>query len=426
MSKSPAPGRLDREGQVAVARFAHRWDKTACRVRARLGLEYADPEVWETLSHGWRKRWQMAAALAERPDLLLLDEPTNHVDEPTRGIFLAALSAFDGLGVLVSHDRGFLTALCSSTVLVRGGRVSSYPLPYAQAREQWRRQDATMAQERTAAVQRHRKAVRLLERQRRQAEAASKNISARRRMKSSRDADGRSVARKERAAKAAATHSRRASVLRDGAESAKGALAALEPAEKERGGRIVVASARPRSSTGRLLEWRCPERDVEIRLEADSRIHLTGVNGAGKSTILSALCAAAEDRKLACLHMPQEHSADEAGRLLRDLLDLPLEPRVRVLQIAARLGFEPDRLATVRRVSPGEARKLHLAWGLSHPHHLLLLDEPTNHLDVETIERIEEALRAYEGALVLVTHDAELAAATTTTQWEVISCCSSW
>ena len=105
-----------------IRAFAAAWDGTAERLKGRLRLQPDDLERWPTLSPGERRRWQIGAALAAQPEILLLDEPTNHLDAAGRGLLAAALRDFSGLGIVVSHDRGFL----NSTAARRGcGRATT-------------------------------------------------------------------------------------------------------------------------------------------------------------------------------------------------------------------------------------------------------------------------------------------------------------
>ncbi len=88
-----------------------------------------------------------------------------------------------------------------------------------------------------------------------------------------------------------------------------------------------------------------------------------------------------------------------------------------MLSVVAALGVDPEQLLASRKPSPGEARKLKLAFGLGRQVWGLVLDEPTNHLDLPSIERLEDALVAYPGALVMVTHDDSFAARCTERVW---------
>ena len=413
------PGEIPDE----VSAFAWTWDAAACRLRARLGLDPEDLDRWATLSPGERQRWQIAAALDLDPDVLLLDEPTNHLDAGARAMLVGALREYGGVGLVVAHDRAFLDALISRTVWVDGGTVASHAGTYSEVRERMRAANQTLLEERQAKKREAARMARELDARRRRREAADAQISGRRRMKGPRDSDGRGVMRKGLAEKGAKAHARAVATMRARAERAQDGLAAVR-VQRELGGDLFVDWAPPRKS--RLLEAVLPElragersllEPTTVVIERDSRIHLAGPNGAGKTTLLRALLGHVGLPPADLLHLPQELDATEARALVHRARALPPDERGRLLQLVAVLGVEPDGLLASQAPSPGEARKLALAEGLARGAALVVLDEPTNHLDVATIERLERALSAYPGALLLVTHDDHLAAATTTERW---------
>jgi ATPase subunit of ABC transporter with duplicated ATPase domains len=142
---------------------------------------------------------------------------------------------------------------------------------------------------------------------------------------------------------------------------------------------------------------------------------IEGPNGSGKTTLLEALLRSSAHPERA-LYVPQELSREERAEATSRLRELGPEARGRVLSIFAALGSEPERIlrAEAAHLSPGEARKLILAEALSREVLALVMDEPTNHMDLPSIERLEAALGAYPGAIVLVTHDDAFAKSVTT------------
>jgi ATPase subunit of ABC transporter with duplicated ATPase domains len=158
---------------------------------------------------------------------------------------------------------------------------------------------------------------------------------------------------------------------------------------------------------------------VNLSVGREARVRIEGPNGAGKTTLLRALLDHARVPRERVLYLPQDVSAEEGCAALDTVRELPPEERGRVLSLVAALGVDPQRLLASEQPSPGEARKLLIARGLGQHAWALVLDEPTNHLDLPSIERLEAALREYPGALLLVTHDAPFARASTSEVWRV-------
>ncbi len=397
----------------------------AClRLRAALQLERAGLDRWPTLSPGERKRWQIGAALAAGPHVLLLDEPTNHLDAEALDLLQDALTGFTGVGLLVSHDRALLNALCSRTLRLHAGALRLHRGPYARARESWEREE----RERDDAWARLRGDERRLRRR------LQDQHERRQRLKSKLRETGPGRGGEHAASSSFKSHRRRSSSIslaRDmrvtgrAIERDHDRLAGFS-FDRELGGALFVGF-RP-APVAALMELRCARvgpaetsllEEVDLVVRRESRIQLAGPNGSGKSTLLARLLEGARVPRDRLLVLPQELGADQEQRLLERARSLDPAARGRVLGLVAALGVDPDRLLASARPSPGEARKLCLALGLGTLAFGLVLDEPTNHLDLPAIERLEAALEAYPGALVLVTHDAALARATTRTVWRI-------
>jgi ATPase subunit of ABC transporter with duplicated ATPase domains len=405
--------RVDDPGED-VAALAARDDGEARRLRATLALDAGALARWGTLSPGERKRWQVGAALAREPEVLLLDEPTNHSDAAAREVLAAALRRFRGVGVLVSHDRTLLDALAPRTLRLHRREARLYAARYGDARACWEAERDAAWERRAAAQGEARRAARKLADARRARDAAERSLSGRRR--DPKDRDARTLAAKTLRAWAEDGLGRQVNRRRAAAERAEHAIPDAPPSV-ELGRSVFLGYARAERPT--LLALDAAEvragpalvlRDVHVRLGREERVRLEGPNGAGKTTLLEALLAAATLPPERILHLPQELPREAGPALLTEVRALPPEVRGRVLSLVAALGSDPARLLASADPSPGEARKLLLALGLGRHAWALVLDEPTNHLDLPTVERLEEALRAFPGAILLVTHDDAFAA----------------
>jgi ATPase subunit of ABC transporter with duplicated ATPase domains len=395
----------------AVRAFAAAEDGAAARWRSALALEPSALARWPSLSPGERKRWQVAAALHAAPAALLLDEPTNHLDAASRAPLAAALAAFRGVGVLVSHDRALLDALSERTLRFDAGEIRLYRGGYAVARGTWEREERERL-DAYRALQSERRQLRrrLGEARRKGAEAEAKRRRTMRRAGLD-DIDTRKRLSLTRRRSAEARFGHEARKLRAALERSDARAEGFE-LHKARGRSLFVdfePAPVPWLLRLEARELRAGERvllrDLDLAVPRGGRIRVAGPNGAGKSTLLRALLArplVAGDR---ILHLPQELPPEAGAERLAALRVAAPEAQGRVLSIVAALGVDPAALLASARPSPGEARKLVLAEGLARRVYALVLDEPTNHLDLPSVERLEAALADYPGALVLATHD---------------------
>lgn len=399
--------------------FASDWNQEAQRARALLHIGDDWPWRYDTLSGGQQKRLQIACALYARPDVLVMDEPTNDLDAPTREIVSEALASFDGVGILISHDRELLDGLVYQSLLCDGARWIMRPGGYSKASDQAASERATALHDREKAM---REVKRLkAEAQRRSEEAARQKGKRSKRGLDKRDSDGRarigraivsgkdgvagklSAAMDERLARAESTLSENSVPKRydrcisDFGEAARSSIVARVGPTRLLAGEFCLNVPQP---------WVSPTDHVV----------LTGANGTGKSLLVRAIIdSVPENIKVA--YVPQVVASAERERALEQLRKHTQEKKGRILSIVARLNSDPDRLLDGDDLSPGELRKLMLAEKLVAEPNFLVLDEPTNHLDIGSIEALQRLLVGFPGAILLVTHDIRLAEAVGQTRW---------
>jgi len=398
-------------------------DRAGRGLRGRLGIEPDWPERWATLSHGERKRAQIAVALWRRPGVLAADEPTNHIDLPARRLLAAALKRFRGVGLLVSHDRGLLDDLCAQTLFVEPPGAVLRPGGYTKATELARAEQA-------AARHARGRAKRDLTRLRREAAERARQAGRAHRLRSKRgmairDHDARNRVNQ---ARYSGKDGRAGKTLRqmDGRlQQAREQLAGARVRKQRRLGMDLRGETSRRDALLRLPAGSLPLGDErrlsfpDLRVAPDDRIALTGPNGGGKSTLVRHIMERLDLPAGRVVYLAQEIDRDTARRTVAAVRHLPKARLGAVLSVVGALGSEPQRLIETDEPSPGELRKLLLALGMAASPHLIVMDEPTNHLDLPSIECLERALGDCPSALLLVSHDVRFLERLTRLRWEI-------
>lgn len=400
-------------------------DATVLKARLRIGDDW--PERWPTLSHGERKRAQIAVALWREPAVLALDEPSNHIDADARRLLVLALAGFTGIGLLVSHDRALLDELCSRCLLLDPPDAVLRPGGVTEAMKQ---QDNEETAARTANDALRRAESRLKDEAQRRRVVADQKAAASRGSKQikipAHDHDGRAQRNLAKMSGKDAYAGKMVAQMNQRAGKVAKQRAELTVKKRyETGIWVDGASFMPRDFLLRLPAGRLPlggDRHLhfpDLEIGGTSRIALTGANGLGKSTLIRDLLGRLRLPQEKLVAVPQEISAEDSRALLDAVKRLPDDELGRVMITISRLGSRPARLLESALPSPGEVRKLLLALGIVRGPHLIVMDEPTNHMDLPGILCLEQALANCPCALLLVSHDEDFLEKITETEWRL-------
>jgi len=359
----------------------------AKRIMAGLGFAEADMgrEVGE-FSGGWMMRVVLARLLLQNPDLLLLDEPTNHLDLASVEWLQGFLADYAGAVVLVSHDRDFINAVVNRVGELNHGTFTEYVGDYADFVDQ---RDERIAHLEMAAKAQGRKITqieRYIERFR---------------------------YKKTKARQVQSRIKQVARIERIEVPNARTKNIRFRFPEPPRSGRVVITLDGIVKRYGRHLVY----DGLDLVLERGQKVALIGPNGAGKSTLLKILAdvlpfeggtrVLGSNVKVAYFAQHQIEALNPANTVFDELAGVAARMTTaemrRLLGAFLFTGTAVDKKVEV--LSGGEQTRLALAKLMADPANLLCLDEPTNHLDIASRDVLEDALNAFPGTIVLITHD---------------------
>ena len=398
--------------------FMATYTKEAFKLRDLLGIRDEWFGAWDVLSHGERKRLQLAVALSAQSDVLMVDEPTNHLDQKSQAIVIDALKSYKGIGILVSHDRMLLDTLSQQTIMVKAGEVLKYRSKFSLAQEAF---DQTLS---------HKKKVRSeqeheLKKMGKRVQLEREKVSLAKQRFSKKNVGRYDSSEKEKINGAIFT----------GKDKKDGQIL-QSTMTKQRQLRENMGTLAKEYATGISFEGKIAKHNFPIAVEKScislfegtqlcfprlsidigDKVGISGENGVGKSSFIRYFVEKV-DFQHESLYIPQEITDGEAEKLFKEVSELSSEDKGELFTLVQRLGSDAKALLQSTVPSPGEIRKLLIAQGLLKHPSLIILDEPTNHMDLDSIVSLEASLNSYEGALVFITHDQRFLENLSTKRW---------
>ena len=352
-----------------------------------LGFKYEELDrPTETFSQGWNMRIELAKILLSKPDVLLLDEPTNHLDIESIEWLESYLKDYKGSLVLISHDRKFLDNITNRTVEIMLGHIHDYKVPYSKYMELRKER---IAQQKAA-----------YENQQRMIEKSEEFIEKFR----------------YKPTKSNQVQSRIKQLEK---------LERIEVDEEDSSALVVKFPPAPRSGD---IAFKATDLTVgygskvvfsgaSIEVRRGEKVALVGRNGEGKTTLMRVIMKELEpisgeaktghNVNIGYYAQNQEDILDKQDTVFETLDRIAVgDIRTKLRDILAAFLFKGEDIdKKVAVLSGGERARLAMAKLMLKPYNLLALDEPTNHMDIRSKDILKQALKSYDGTLIIVSHD---------------------
>ncbi|SDR97540.1 ATP-binding cassette, subfamily F, member 3 [Formosa sp. Hel1_31_208] len=351
-----------------------------------LGFQRDDfNKLTDTFSGGWRMRIELAKLLLQNNDILLLDEPTNHLDIESIIWLESFLKNYSGAVVIVSHDKMFLDNVTNRTIEISLGRIYDYPKPYSKflvLRNEIKAQQLASQKN-----------------QQKQIEQTEKLIEKFR-------------AKASKATMAQSLIKKLDKIDRIEVDQDDNSVMTLNFPVSVTPGKVVIEA----ENISKSYDDNHVLTNVNLMIERDSKTAFVGQNGQGKSTLAKIIVGELKHQgnlklghnvQIGYFAQNQAEYLDGSKTVLDTMIDAANETnRSKVRDILGSFLFRGDEAEKyVRVLSGGERNRLALAKLMLQPINVLIMDEPTNHLDITSKNVLKEALKKYEGTLVLVSHD---------------------
>jgi len=376
------------------------WEEKIAAILEGLGFEKEEfQRPLKSFSGGWKMRAELARILVNKPDVILLDEPTNHLDIISISWLENYLQKFDGIVIVISHDRLFLDNVTKRTLEISKGKILDYPYSYSQYK-----------------LKREEDLARLTDAKKQQDKdiKQTKELIDKFRAKANKAAFAQSLMKKLDRTE-----------LIEVDDDTISRMKVSFPLSNQPGKWVLELE-----DMGKTFGEKVLFKDINITVGRGEKIALLGPNGVGKSTLLKRIMGTLEgdgtvnyghNVKITYFAQDQAEKLDTNKTIFETVDDIAEgEIRKELRSILGTFLFSGEEIEKkVSVLSGGERTRLALCQLLLSPCNFLILDEPTNHLDIQSKEVLKQALLNYEGTFIIVSHDREFLDGLTNRIWDI-------